>query len=220
MRYRQQQAAENARRQQAYRRPLATSPGAGTAGHPPETPARVQQELDLQLALGPAGWPPKGPAAPEVDQTYARARALCAQVGETPPALPDAASFMALLSESGTIADCAGAGGAALAAGAGRAASTSSRRPTPRSGRPCSTWANTSPPHTPRAGLHPHRLHGAAGPGAPPWGGARGAVPGRGGLDPVVPRLSGRRPCGGGRKRWPRPRRAPIPIVWRWPSTG
>ena len=30
----------------------------------------------------------KGPAAPEVDQTYARARALCAQVGEPPQLFP------------------------------------------------------------------------------------------------------------------------------------
>jgi tetratricopeptide (TPR) repeat protein len=49
-----------------------------------ETPARVQQEIDLQLALGPALIATKGPAAPEVEQTYARARTLCAQVGETP----------------------------------------------------------------------------------------------------------------------------------------
>ncbi len=50
----------------------------------PETPARVQQELDLQLALGPALIATKDSAAPEVEQTYARARTLCAQVGETP----------------------------------------------------------------------------------------------------------------------------------------
>jgi predicted ATPase len=49
-----------------------------------ETPARTQQELDLQLALGPALIATKGYAAPEVEQTYARARALCQQVGETP----------------------------------------------------------------------------------------------------------------------------------------
>jgi predicted ATPase/class 3 adenylate cyclase/DNA-binding winged helix-turn-helix (wHTH) protein len=50
----------------------------------PETPARAQQELGLQMALGPALMATKGNAAPEVEQTYARARALCAQVGETP----------------------------------------------------------------------------------------------------------------------------------------
>ena len=50
----------------------------------PETPARAQQELDLQIALGPALSVTQGMAAPAVEQTYARARALCAQVGETP----------------------------------------------------------------------------------------------------------------------------------------
>jgi predicted ATPase len=54
----------------------------------PETPARAQQELDLQIALGPALAATKGYAAPEVEQTYARARVLCAQVGETPQLLP------------------------------------------------------------------------------------------------------------------------------------
>jgi predicted ATPase len=54
----------------------------------PETPARAQQELDLQLALGPASMATKGIAAPEVEQTYARARALCAQVGDMPQLFP------------------------------------------------------------------------------------------------------------------------------------
>jgi predicted ATPase len=50
----------------------------------PETPARAPQELDVQLALGAALTATKGPAAPEVEQTYTRARMLCTQVGETP----------------------------------------------------------------------------------------------------------------------------------------
>src|SRR5262249_32034455 len=54
----------------------------------PETPARTQQELNLQIALGPALVATKGYAAPEVEQTYARARALCAQVGDTPQLFP------------------------------------------------------------------------------------------------------------------------------------
>jgi predicted ATPase len=54
----------------------------------PETPARAQQELDLQIALGPALSATKGQASPEVEQTYTRARALCLQVGETPQLFP------------------------------------------------------------------------------------------------------------------------------------
>jgi predicted ATPase len=54
----------------------------------PETPARAHQELDLQMALGPALIATKGMAAPEVEQTYTRAQALCAQVGDTPQLFP------------------------------------------------------------------------------------------------------------------------------------
>jgi class 3 adenylate cyclase/tetratricopeptide (TPR) repeat protein len=49
----------------------------------PETPARHQHELAVQMALGPALMVLKGLGHPEVEQAYARARALCQQVGET-----------------------------------------------------------------------------------------------------------------------------------------
>jgi predicted ATPase/DNA-binding winged helix-turn-helix (wHTH) protein len=49
----------------------------------PETAARAQQELDLRMALGPAVMAIKGTASPEVEQTYARARALCQHIGDT-----------------------------------------------------------------------------------------------------------------------------------------
>ena len=54
----------------------------------PETPARLQQELDLQVALGPALRATQGHAAPEVERAYARARELCAQLGDTPQLFP------------------------------------------------------------------------------------------------------------------------------------
>jgi DNA-binding winged helix-turn-helix (wHTH) protein/predicted ATPase len=54
----------------------------------PATLARAQQELDLRMALGSVLIATKGQAAPEVEQTYARARALCAQVGEMPQLFP------------------------------------------------------------------------------------------------------------------------------------
>jgi predicted ATPase len=77
-------AADNALRRCAY-------PGATThlinalalLATLPEAPVRTQQELDLQIALGPALVATKGQAAPEVEQTYARARLLCEQVSET-----------------------------------------------------------------------------------------------------------------------------------------
>ena len=54
----------------------------------PDTPERAQQELDLQITLGPALMATKGHAAPEVEHAYARARELCQQVGETPQLFP------------------------------------------------------------------------------------------------------------------------------------
>jgi predicted ATPase len=69
----------------------------------PETPARPQQELDLQMALGPAFIATKGYAAPEVERTYARARALCAQVGETPRLFPALAGLCRFYQSRGTL---------------------------------------------------------------------------------------------------------------------
>jgi predicted ATPase len=54
----------------------------------PDSPERLQHELDLQITLGQALTVTKGYAAPEVGHTYARARELCQQVGETPQLFP------------------------------------------------------------------------------------------------------------------------------------
>ena len=84
-----EQAADNAAQRQAHHEVIALlTTGLGLLATLPETPVRAQQELDFHLALGPALMATKGPAAPEVDQTYARARALCAQVGEPPQLFP------------------------------------------------------------------------------------------------------------------------------------
>jgi DNA-binding winged helix-turn-helix (wHTH) protein/predicted ATPase len=48
----------------------------------PETPPLIRQELAVQLALGPALMVTRGFAAPEVVNTYARARQLCEQLGD------------------------------------------------------------------------------------------------------------------------------------------
>ncbi len=50
----------------------------------PDTPERTQQELDLQITLGPILMNTKGYGAPEVGKAYTRARELCQQIGETP----------------------------------------------------------------------------------------------------------------------------------------
>jgi TOMM system kinase/cyclase fusion protein len=54
----------------------------------PDTPARAQQELTLQHTLGVPLLATKGWAAPEVERAYARAYALCQQVGDTPERFP------------------------------------------------------------------------------------------------------------------------------------
>jgi len=54
----------------------------------PDTPEHTQQELLLQLALGPPLVVVKGNGAPEVKKAYARALELCRQLGETPQLLP------------------------------------------------------------------------------------------------------------------------------------
>ncbi len=54
----------------------------------PPTPERDRQEIDLQLAIGPALRAVKGYLAPEVEQTYIRARELCQELGETSQLLP------------------------------------------------------------------------------------------------------------------------------------
>jgi class 3 adenylate cyclase/tetratricopeptide (TPR) repeat protein len=54
----------------------------------PETPAHTQQALTLHIGLGAALQIAKGSAAPEVEQAYTQARALCQQVGETPELAP------------------------------------------------------------------------------------------------------------------------------------
>jgi predicted ATPase/class 3 adenylate cyclase len=49
-----------------------------------DAPERARRELVMQITLGRALSAVKGQAAPEVLQTYARARELCEQVGEAP----------------------------------------------------------------------------------------------------------------------------------------
>ena len=54
----------------------------------PDTPARAQHELTLQIALGASLLITKGYGAPDVEHAYSRARVLCQQVGNTPELFP------------------------------------------------------------------------------------------------------------------------------------
>jgi predicted ATPase len=62
----------------------------------PDTPERIQRELFLQLALGPALMTVNGWAAPDVEQAYTRARVLCDHLGDPPEAFPALAGLFYL----------------------------------------------------------------------------------------------------------------------------
>src|SRR5207244_2787393 len=48
----------------------------------PETPQRLQREVHMSIAVGVSLMATKGPAAPEVEQTYLRAQHLCAHLDD------------------------------------------------------------------------------------------------------------------------------------------
>ena len=54
----------------------------------PAGPARAEEELALQIALGAPLMAIKGRGAPEVERAYVRAQALCEQVGDAPRHFP------------------------------------------------------------------------------------------------------------------------------------
>ncbi len=80
-----QQAAQRSAHQEAIGH---LTQGLALLATQPDTPERRQQELAFQTTLGPALMVTKGYGHPEVEQVYARARALCQQVGETPALFP------------------------------------------------------------------------------------------------------------------------------------
>ncbi len=78
-------AAENSLQKSACQEAISfLTNGLGLLKMLPDSPVRTQQELEVQVSLGPAFMVMKGYAAPEVIQAYDRARELCQQVKETP----------------------------------------------------------------------------------------------------------------------------------------
>lgn len=69
----------------------------------PATPARAQRELATLMTLGPALVATRGHASVEVAQTYARARVLCEQVGETPRLFPTLRLLCRISLSQGTL---------------------------------------------------------------------------------------------------------------------
>jgi len=80
-----QQAADNEIRRFAYKDAVVLSRrGLELLPMLPDTTARAQQELRLQLTLGVPLIATEGYAAPDVLSVYRRARELCARLGDTP----------------------------------------------------------------------------------------------------------------------------------------
>jgi class 3 adenylate cyclase/predicted ATPase len=80
-----QRAGEHASKRSAHLETVSHfSTGIGVLQTLPATPERVRRALTLYIGLGAALQATKGQAAPEVEQAYTQARALCQQVGETP----------------------------------------------------------------------------------------------------------------------------------------
>jgi len=76
----------------------------------PESPERMAQELEVQIALGVPVIATKGFASPDVERAYGRARELCRELGDTPniiPALLGMGSFFVVRAELATARDMA-----------------------------------------------------------------------------------------------------------------
>jgi predicted ATPase len=69
----------------------------------PDTPARAQHELDMQLMLGQALRVTKGDGVLEVGHAFARARELCRQVGDTPQLLRVLGGLVAFYQRRGEL---------------------------------------------------------------------------------------------------------------------
>jgi predicted ATPase/DNA-binding winged helix-turn-helix (wHTH) protein len=83
------QAAENALRRHAYHEAIShLTRGLEVLQTLPTTRECDQHELELQILLGAVLIVTKGYAAPDVERAFARARALCQQLGDTPHLFP------------------------------------------------------------------------------------------------------------------------------------
>jgi predicted ATPase len=69
----------------------------------PDTTERARQEIDMQITYGQALMTIRGFGAPEVGQSYARAQALCQQVGETPQLFPSLLGLFRFYQNQGKV---------------------------------------------------------------------------------------------------------------------
>jgi predicted ATPase len=69
----------------------------------PNPSEHALEELDIQIALGATSMLLKGHCAPEVENAYTRARALCQQLGDIPRLLPVLAGLRRYYTNSGDL---------------------------------------------------------------------------------------------------------------------
>lgn len=113
-----------------------------------DTTERAQRELELQLALGSALMATKGYAAPEVEQAYVRARALCSHIDLTPRLFPVLHGLYRIYHVRGDLIAARGSGSISPSWGRVWAIRPSSWRPTGPLGYPCSgleRWLSPAP---------------------------------------------------------------------------
>ncbi|MEE8292596.1 MAG: hypothetical protein V3R80_14065, partial [Candidatus Tectomicrobia bacterium] len=105
------EAGENALRRSAYPEAIThLMQGSEVLASLPQSAERMQHELRLCTALGPALMAMKGYAAPEVEHCYNQARTLCQQIGATPqlfPVLNGLSSYYFLRAEYQTACELA-----------------------------------------------------------------------------------------------------------------
>ena len=185
----------------------------------PETPARAQQELDLQLALGPALMATKGRRPRRWSRPMPGRGRCVSRSARRPSSSRRCGAYVGSISTGGRCRRRGSWGNSSTGWRSARPRRRPAWRPMTRSGRPCSSWANTPRPGRTWSRGSPSPTRRCSGPwcsamvrrlgcGAWPW------RPTRCGAWAIR-----RRPCSGVRRRWPWPRRWPIPIVWRLPST-
>ena len=121
----------------------------------PETPARLQQELDLQVALGPALRNTKGHATAEVARAYAPSPGAVCAARRHAAAVPGAAGVGVVLSDARRLTDGIPTRGAAAPRGPGPA------RPGAAHARPLSAGAGRV--LSGRAGRGPDPPHAGSG---------------------------------------------------------
>ena len=187
----------------------------------PETPARWHQELDLQVALGPALMALKGQGAPDVARAYGRARELCQQLGDTPQLFPVLRGLMMYYLMRGQVQEAHQLGEQLLrlAHGPGRPGAPHAC-PLSCWGKPRSIWESRPRPRRITRRSWPLYPAGGTGPGGALRPGPRRGLAQLAGLGAVAAGLRPSGPAATARRhapwlrRWSHPYSLAFALIW------